>query len=61
MGNMSCDQEERGRTDYQAEPVHRVALNEIEDVAVLHELGNHKALSGEAVDIGCDESQDIRM
>ena len=47
--------------DYQTEPVYRIMLNEIEDIAVRHELGDHEALSGVAINIDCDEPEDVGM
>ena len=52
---------EESRGSHEAEPVHRVALDKIEDVPVHHELGDHKTPSGLAVDIDCDEPEDIGM
>jgi hypothetical protein len=36
-------------------------LSESQDVAVHHELGDHRPLSGKGVDIDCDKSEDIRV
>lgn len=47
--------------NHQSEAVRPVVLNETEDVALLHEFGNHKAPSGGTVDIDCNKAKDIGM
>ena len=59
---MSCDSGGSiTRVNYQTDPVHRVELDEVEDVAVHHKLGDHEALSCGVVNIDCDKRKDVRV
>lgn len=47
------------KVNYQAEPVCFVGLYETQDIAVQHELGNHRALSGVTVDLDREKTKDV--
>ena len=56
---MSCHFAEVGTGNYQAETVCWVGPNEVNDVTVQHELGDHRALPGVNVDLRRDKAKDI--